>query len=306
VSVTAERTQAVENLVHEVRRLVEADLDASTEAAGIVGQNLDELRGIAEGAAAALGRIEGRMTPETYRDLIDGRVDALDEAAASFLNFASSHRGFAAQRNAWFNWPVSVAYEPGDVAVENVNERIAEVTYAFRALAGVDRGAKILDVGASESTVALSLASLGYDVTAIDPRPYPVEHPRLRAVVGTVEDWDPHESFAAVLCISTLEHIGSGEYGQVAAADGDKAALERLRSLTDPDGLLVLTTPYGDSKQTDGARVYDRETLEALLADWSIEDFTIVQREDELTWSPAERAAPAAEAVALITARRRG
>jgi 2-polyprenyl-3-methyl-5-hydroxy-6-metoxy-1,4-benzoquinol methylase len=306
VSVTAERTQAVENLVHEVRRLVEADLDASTEAAGIVGQSLDELRGIAERAAAALGRIEGRVTPEAHQDLIDeGRVDELDETAASFLNFASSHRGFAAQRNIWFNWPVSVAYEPGDVAVENVNERIAEVTYAFRALAGVDRGAKILDVGASESTVALSLASLGYAVTAIDPRPYPVKHPRLRVVVGTVEDWDPQESFAAVLCISTLEHIGSGEYGQAAAADGDKAALERLRSLTDPDGLLVLTTPYGDSKQSDGARVYDRETLEALLADWSIEDFTIVQREGELTWSPAERSTPAAEAVALITARRR-
>jgi 2-polyprenyl-3-methyl-5-hydroxy-6-metoxy-1,4-benzoquinol methylase len=310
--VTAERAQATENRVHEVRRLVEADLDASTEAAAIVGQRLDELRGfaeatrgIAEGAAVALGRIEGRLTPEAHEELIDGEIDRLDETAARFLNFASSHRGFAAQRNVWFNWPVSVAYEPGDVAVENVNERIAEVTYAFRALAGVDRGAKILDVGASESTVALSLASLGYDVTAIDPRPYPVEHPRLRVVVGTVEDWDPQESFAAVLCISTLEHIGSGEYGQAAAAEGDKAALERLRSLTDPDGLLVLTTPYGDSKQTDGARIYDRATLEALLADWSIEDFTIVRREDDLTWSPAERSTPVAEAVALITARRR-
>ena len=46
-------------------------------------------------------------------------------------------------------------------------------------------------MGASESTVALSLASLGYEVTAIDPRPYPFDHPRLRVVVGNVEDWDP-------------------------------------------------------------------------------------------------------------------
>jgi 2-polyprenyl-3-methyl-5-hydroxy-6-metoxy-1,4-benzoquinol methylase len=200
---------------------------------------------------------------------------------------------------------VSITYEPGDLTLGNVNERVAEVTYAFRALSGVDRGAKILDVGASESTVALSLASLGYDVTAIDPRPYPVEHPRLHVVVGRVEEWDPGETFAAVLCISTLEHIGSGEYGQAAVADADAAALRRLRTLTEPNGLLVLTTPYGNSEHDEGARLYDKARLEKLLADWSIEDFTVVGREDAVRWSPTNET-PVGEAVALVTARRNG
>jgi 2-polyprenyl-3-methyl-5-hydroxy-6-metoxy-1,4-benzoquinol methylase len=302
----AERGLETQHAIGEVRALVEADLDAATEAATIVGQGLDELRGLGEATEAALRRIEGRLPSEVYRQLADdGRVEELDEAAAGFLNYASSHRGFAAQRHLWFNWPVSISHEPGDVTLANVNERVAEVTYAFRALAGVRPGAKILDVGASESTVALSLASLGYDVTAIDPRPYPVEHPRLRIVVGSVEEWDSGETFAAILCISTLEHIGSGEYGQAATTDADAAALRRLHALTDRDGLLVLTTPFGDSHPSGDSRVYDRATLEALLSDWSIEDFTIVGRKDATTWSPTNEAELASEAVALITARRK-
>jgi 2-polyprenyl-3-methyl-5-hydroxy-6-metoxy-1,4-benzoquinol methylase len=306
VAAVAERGLQTQDDIRQVRTLVEADLEAATEATTVIGQSLNEVRSIAEATEAALGRIEGRLTPEAYRQLADeGRVEELDGATARFLNYASSYRGFAAQRNLWFNWPVSITYEPQNVTLGNVNERIAEVAYAFRALSGVKPGARILDVGASESTVALSLASLGYEVTAIDPRPYPLEHPRLRVVVGGVEAWNPGETFAAVICISTVEHIGSGEYGQAAATSADADALRRLHTLLERDGLLVLTTPYGNSQHTEGARVYDKARLETLLADWSIEDFTVIGREDAITWSPTNET-PVGEAVALITARRNG
>jgi 2-polyprenyl-3-methyl-5-hydroxy-6-metoxy-1,4-benzoquinol methylase len=288
------------------RTLVGAVLDATAEAATITGQGMTEIRSIAEDATAALARIEGRVTPEMARQLSqDGRVDEVDAATSRLLNYASSHRGFAAQRNLWFNWPVSVAHEPGDARIGRVNERVAEFPYAFRALSGVAPGAKILDVGASESTLSLSLASLGYDVTAIDPRPYPLQHPRLRIVVSSIEEWESDETFAAVLCVSTLEHIGSGEYGQARAPSADVAALRRLHALTERNGLLVLTTPYGDAHPTNDARIYDRATLESLLADWLIEDFTVIAREDPVTWSPTTRRDPVGEAVALVTARRR-
>jgi len=302
VAASTARGLESQGVMDEVRALVEADLEAATEAATIIGRGLAEQRTIAEATAAALGR----LTPEALEQLADeGRVDELGEAGARFLNYASSHRGFAAQRNVWFNWPLSLNYEARDVKVEDVNERVAEVAYAFRAVAGLPPGAKILDVGATESTVAVSLASLGYEVTAIDPRPYPLEHPRLRVVVGSVEQWNPGEEFSAVLCISTLEHIGSGEYGQTAAADGDADALARLHALTERGGLLVLTTPFGEPQDgLDGARVYDRARLEFLLADWRVEDFTVVAREDATTWSPTDRGDPQGEAVALVTARR--
>ena len=301
LAAVAQHGLETQQAVHELGRLVEADLDAATEAATVLGQGINEVRALAEVSEAALGRIEGVLAVRALAD--DGEVDELDATTARLLNYASSHRGFAAQRGLWFNWPVSVAHESGDVTPGDVNERIAETAYAFRALSTVEPGGKILDVGASESTVALSLASLGYEVTAIDPRPYPLSHPKLRVVEGNVEEWDPDERFDAVLCISTLEHIGSGEYGQPIDKDADADALRQLHALTEPGGLLVLTTPCGDSADADGARVYDRARLETLLADWTVEDFTVIAREDATTWSPAERTG--GEAVALITARRK-
>jgi methyltransferase family protein len=307
VAAVAERGRQTQHAVGELRTLLEADLDAATEAATVLGQGINEVRIMAEATETVLGRIEERLTPETFRQLAgDGRVEDLDEAAAGLLNYASSHRGFAAQRNLWFNWPVSITYEPRNVTLGNVNERVAEVAYAFRALSGVEPGAKILDVGASESTVALSLASLGYEVTAIDPRPYPFEHPRLRNVVGRVEEWESDETFAAVLCISTLEHIGSGEYGQAEAANADAAALGRLHAMTARTGLLVLTAPCGHSQDVGNGRVYDSASLKALLGDWQIEDFTVIARDDGNTWLPTGRPDPVGEAVALVTARRNG
>jgi 2-polyprenyl-3-methyl-5-hydroxy-6-metoxy-1,4-benzoquinol methylase len=300
----SQQVAETDRAIREVKSLVEADLDAATEAATVLGHGINEVRAMAEAGEAALDRIEAGLA--VYKLADDGDANALDGTTARLLNYASSHRGFAAQRGLWFNWPVSVTHQPGDVTAGDVNERIAETAYAFRALSGVEPGGKILDVGASESTVALSLASLGYAVTAIDPRPYALSHPRLRVVVGSIEEWDPGERFAAVLCISTLEHIGTGEYVQRVDANADADALRRLHALTELGGLLILTTPYGDAQDAEGARVYDRTRLETLLADWTIQDFTIIAREDATTWLPADRTDADGEAVALITARRTG
>jgi hypothetical protein len=293
--------------VREVRGLVEADLDAATEAATVIGQGVTEVRGITEALEASVRRIEQRLAPEAYRQLGEaGRVEDLDETIAHILNYASSHRGFAAQRNLWFNSPLSIIHGAGNVSLGHVNERIVEVAYAFRALAGVDPGAKVLDVGASESTVSLSLASLGYEVTALDPRPYPLEHPRLRVVAGGIEEWDPRETFAAVLCISTLEHIGVGAYGQAkGAAETDRAAIERIYALTDPGGLLVVTVPFGPAAVNELERTYDRERLAGVLDGWTVEELTIAEQVEPTVWvirdSPGDGDM---RRVALVTARR--
>ena len=117
-------------------------------------------------------------------------VEEIDTNTARVLNDASSHEGFAAQANLWFNPALLVAYEPRQVELRWVNERIVEVPYAFRAVSGLDPGAKVLDVGATESIGRLSLATLGYDVTAVDPRPNPLAHERLRVVTARIEEWE--------------------------------------------------------------------------------------------------------------------
>lgn len=62
---------------------------------------------------------------------------SLDDATAEFLNFATSHLGFAAQAGLWINAPVRVEHHAGRAAFAEVSERIVEIPYAFRAHGGL-------------------------------------------------------------------------------------------------------------------------------------------------------------------------
>jgi hypothetical protein len=114
-----------------------------------------------------------------------------------------------------------------------------------------------------------------------------------------VQVWETDERFGAVLCISTLEHVGAGDYGDRPLPEGEgEAALSRLRELLEPGGLLVLTTPLGKAG-------YERPRLEDLLAGWDVLDFTVTEQRDPTTWVSATSKGRA-QSVALVTARRTG
>jgi 2-polyprenyl-3-methyl-5-hydroxy-6-metoxy-1,4-benzoquinol methylase len=302
---------------------VQANINATIEATEMLGRSLDgmqahvdaqfeeqrrrleeqqlQIEATREEAAHASGRY--------FERLVGGSVGDIDQSVAHLLNYASSHRGFAAQSDLWLNPPLSLAYEPGGVRLTNVNERIVEIPHVYRALARVEPGGKVADVGAAESLVSLSLAMLGYEVTAVDLRPYPFEHPKLRSVTGPVEEWDEKpETFDAIVCLSTIEHIGLGAYGEE-AKDGrtDIEAVKRMRELVKPGGLLVLTTRFGTAGEDEFQRTYDRPGLEKLLESWQVDDLTILRRDGDTSWSLADGSADAdvgVEKVALVTATR--
>jgi 2-polyprenyl-3-methyl-5-hydroxy-6-metoxy-1,4-benzoquinol methylase len=239
-------------------------------------------------------------------------ADEIRPDLAAFLNFAFGHRGFSAQEGVWFNPPVEVMHYEGRVETHRVSERIAEIPYVFRALGALPGDARVLDVGAAESTVSLSLASLGYDVTALDPRPYPFSHPRLRSVQALVEDWETDDLFDAVICLSTIEHVGLAAYEQEEHEGADVAALRHIRGLTKPGGRLVLTVPFGAYHVDSFQRTYDRAHLDELLEGWEIVDLAILRRTAPTRWEVAdpaarqEAASDEPELVALVTAARSG
>jgi 2-polyprenyl-3-methyl-5-hydroxy-6-metoxy-1,4-benzoquinol methylase len=267
-----------------------AELQATTESLGPV---LAETRALAERASGAY-----------FERLSTGSPSDLDAEVARLLNYAESHRGFAAQRQLWFNPPLSLSYAPRAIELADVNERMIEVPFAYRALARLRPGARVLDVGATESTVALSLASLGYDVTAIDLRPYPLAHPRLRTVVGAIEDWDGDGPFDAVVCLSTIEHVGLPAYGGERKEGADLAAMRRIHELTAPGGVLVLTTSVGGADEDEFQRTYERAALERLLDGWDVDELVIARRDDAVTWSVTEDTGDGDRAVALVSATR--
>jgi 2-polyprenyl-3-methyl-5-hydroxy-6-metoxy-1,4-benzoquinol methylase len=307
------RFVGVHEAVLDVRRVVVADADAANEFATYMGRTLDTIQGRLDEQAERLTSLDDRLDELSRIVAFDPNEahspEELDRQRAALLNFEASHEGFAAQSGHWFNPPVLVGYETGKVEVRWVNERVAEAPYVFRALAAVEPGGKVLDVGASESTLSLSLATLGYHVTAVDPRPNPLSHERLEVVEARIEEWEDDGRFDAVVCLSTIEHIGLGAYEQHASDRRvDLEAMKRMRELTNPGGLLVVTTAVGPASFGELGRVYDREGLDELLAGWEVKDETLVQRRDATTWVTVDEEIGSldgsTETIAMVTAAR--
>jgi hypothetical protein len=227
-------------------------------------------------------------------------VAELSAAEAAYLNWVAGPDGYAAQAGMWFNPPVPAEHFAGDVKALLVNERVVEQPWVFAALPP-SPPLRVLDVGGSESTVALSLAALGHAVDVVDPRGYPLRHPNLTAHACRLDELEAGHWDVAV-ALSAVEHFGLEHYGQSGSdAREDLAALARLRELADR---LVLTVPFGPAAEIAGfERVYDAAGLAELLDGWEVEQRLVVERVDRLTWQPCER--PSGRAVAMVTARPR-
>jgi hypothetical protein len=276
----------------------------------VLGSALAGVRSDTETSAAALERLATEVADLRSAGagalLVGADVGDLDEGTARLLNYAESHAGFAAQRSLWFNPPVALGYRRGSVDVTGVNERVVEVPFAYKALSRIPPGSTIVDVGASESTVSLSLASLGYRVTAVDPRPYGLRHPNLEVVVRAAEDWDETRTFDAIVCLSTVEHIGLGAYGEPRKSGRpDRDLMRRLRRLARPGTVLVLSTRFGQPSTGWLERTYDTAAIADLLEGWEIEESAVARRVDDATWTVGEDtgSTPEGEAVVMVVAR---
>jgi SAM-dependent methyltransferase len=258
------------------------------------------------------------VTEALGESLLDRRLARLESAGelavpidtARFLNWAEGPEGPAARAGLWFNPPVPVRYEENAVDVLLVNERIVEQPYVFGALAGLPAGARVLDVGGSESTIALSLASLGHHVHVVDPRGYRLKHPSLRQSEVMLDELSVDLRFDAAIAVSSIEHFGLGAYGEPADHDAraDLVALSAIRDHLAPGGPLVLTVPCAASPSRDEfQRTYSLAQVREMLAGWELVDLSVAWQQDRQTWIRDRPDVPQDEpGVALITARKPG
>lgn len=239
-----------------------------------------------------------RMVPNKFQ------LDQLDAGTAALLNIEKGPRGFAASAELWFNPPVSIWYGERQVAVHHVSERILEVPYVISSVLRDNApGERVMDFGASESTVSLSLASLGYHVTALDSRGYPFEHPNLTVVKSLVENWTgPAEPFDRIIAISAIEHVGIGAYHEDESDRiDDRGLIELFSQWLAPGKMLIVTVPYGTWGVDDVQRTYDDPHLDALFDGWKIIERRIFSRTSSTVWQEGLGGSPA---VAVIEAQK--
>ncbi len=281
------RADALQQSVNDQLALQAAQLSLVKSEISLVMSEIGAVRDEGEFARIAIeGKIE-RVAPSIrLHELVGARLPEIDRTAAAFLNYALSHLGPLADAGLWLNNPVVIEWAEASAQIGAVNERIVEQPFTFAALGHLPPGSRILDIGGGESTVAFSLASMGHDVTVIEPQGYPFVHPNLTVFERPFEELERSGDFDAVVLLSTIEHFGIGAYrGNPAAAEtADIDTMRLLKEVLNPDGLLVLTTPYGPAAQTELERIYDLERLQLLMTGWDIDRVNIARRTDERTW----------------------
>lgn len=149
-----------------------------------------------------------------------------------------------------------------------VNERIVEVPFVHRALAGLALGSKILDLGCSESILPMQLATLGFDVVGVDFRRYPFQAENLiyQSVDVTSMPFED-ESFDAVTSISMFEHVGLGFYDDPKYSERqDIKGFEEAYRVLKVDGHFIVSVPCGISFEDDFQRIYDVEVLDKIMS----------------------------------------
>ncbi len=143
-------------------------------------------------------------------------------------------------------------------------------------LANIPSGpGEALEFGCGNSWLSLVAAHRGFRTLAIDLTPveWSYVHPRLQFVQKDVFDVEvPLSSLDLVINCSAIEHVGLERYGDPGNADGDLAAMERMRGFLRPGGTMLLTIPVGqDTTVVPLHRIYGSTRLPLLLKGFHVQ-----------------------------------
>jgi 2-polyprenyl-3-methyl-5-hydroxy-6-metoxy-1,4-benzoquinol methylase len=141
--------------------------------------------------------------------------------------------------------------------------------------AGIPGTKRLLDIGCSAGRILATFQRLGWETVGIDPDPDSVAYARehgLNARVGMLDDLSEADGlFHVISFIDVIEHVPD-----------PKAAVQKIHSLLNHQGLLYVKTPMCDSlphrligdrwlESVEHLQFFNRATLKRLLEDCGFE-----------------------------------
>jgi SAM-dependent methyltransferase len=161
-------------------------------------------------------------------------------------------------------------------------DRCIEFAFVIKSLVSLDKDIgikKVLDIGCFASPLTTIINEIGFTVDGIDLSPSPYIYEGVNYMQDDFLSVDLKDSLydVVVLC-STVEHIGlSGRYSSPSIRGGDIKALEKVKQILNPHGILILTIPYGKEKTIKPLhRVYNKNSK---LLKYAYDNFEVMIEE---------------------------
>jgi SAM-dependent methyltransferase len=157
-----------------------------------------------------------------------------------------------------------------DFSYPRHDEAVYDVLHEIIPKRGIERGA---DVGCATGCFpAMQLSAGVMHCTVFEVRRVDVNDDRVDVRVQDLTYADGLEpEFDLITCLSTIEHIGLGRYGDRIDPWGDIRMATNLRQLLNPGGVLLLSFPVGNGCVVFNMhRIYSPERRAALFGDLTL------------------------------------
>jgi len=130
-------------------------------------------------------------------------------------------------------------------------DRCIEYAFVIKILKDLDgdRYQRVLDIGCHASPLTTIIKELGFIVDGIDLLPSPCIYNGVNYIENDFLLQKFNKPYDIVILCSTIEHVGlKGRYGSPDIKDGDLRTLKKIKTILTPNGVLILTIPYGEEK----------------------------------------------------------